>query len=210
MDKKMNIYLEGIERSGNVFFSHCLGMSLENNLISKRNHQLSFIENYDKPNPFVVPVRDALGSIVSSKIFWDYIFINNTDGKINKEHVDINFIIDKYKKYMTFLLNNPKFFIAPFHEFTKDHNSVIRILVKQYPDLRIIKYYTKEEMFKEISEKTKKTDIRHAELGNLPRANLEEKEKIKLLLLSDYKEQIKEVQDIIDLLYKRYYSYKDE
>jgi hypothetical protein len=109
---------------------------------------------------------------------------------------------------MTFLLHNEKFFIAPFHEFTKDHNGVIDVLVKQYPGLSIEKYYTKEQMIKEILEKDKGGGIEHPELGNLPRTHSLEKTKIEKILLSDYKEQIKEIQDIIDLLYERYYSYK--
>jgi hypothetical protein len=208
MDKKMNIYLEGIERSGNVFLSYCLGLSIENDLISTRNHELDSIKGYCGNEPFVVPVRDALDSVISSKVYRDYVVINKLYGAKDDEHADIGFIINRYKKYMTFLLHNEKFFIAPFHEFTKDHNGVIDVLVKKYPGLSIEKYYTKEEMIKEILEKDKGGGIEHPELGNLPRTHSLEKTKIKKILLSDYKEQIKEIQDIIDLLYERYYSYK--
>jgi hypothetical protein len=186
MDKEINIYLEGIERSGNVFLTYCLGMSFNNNLISTRNHEIDAIQNYFGSDPFVVPVRDALDSIISSKIYRDYVFTNDIYGNRNKDHTDINFIINRYKKYMTFLLHNEKFFIAPFHEFTKDHNKVIDVLVKQYPGLSIEKYYTKEEMIKEILEKDKGGGIEHPELGNLPRTHSLEKTKIEKTYMQSF------------------------
>jgi hypothetical protein len=209
MDKKINIYLEGIERSGNVFLTYCLGMSFNNDLISTRNHEIDAIQNYFGSDPFVVPVRDALDSIISSKIYRDYVFTNDIYGNRNKDHTDINFIINRYKEHMTTLLHNPKFFIAPFHEFIKDHNSVINVLIKQYPGLIIERYYTKEEMLEEIFKKHKGENVEHPELGNFPRVHSVERKRIERLFLSEYKQEIEEIQGIIDLLYERYYSCKN-
>jgi hypothetical protein len=209
MDKEINIYLEGIERSGNVFLSYCLGMSLKNDLISTRNHELDAIQDYSGPDPFIVPVRDVLESVISSKIYRDHVVSNNLYGTKDRRHADIEVIIKKYKQYMTFLLHNPKFFIAPFHEFTKNHNSVINVLIKQYPGLSIERYYTKEEMLEEIFKKHKEENSEHPELGNFPRVHSVERKRIESLVLSDYKQEIEEIQGIVDLLYKRYYSCKN-
>jgi hypothetical protein len=206
----MKIYLEGIERSGNVFLQYCLHESFFNQIVSTREHELNALKGYDKADPFVVPVRDALPSIVSSKIYRDYVFENNLYGNSTGADTDINFIISRYKEYMKYLLDNPRFFIAPFHEFTKDHNSLIYVLLKKYTGLNIKKYNTVEEIFETIHKNNKDVPMDHAELGNFLRRPSPKKEQVEEILLSNHKEEIKEIQHVIDLLYKRYDSYKVE
>ena len=173
----MEIYLEGKQRSGNVFLSYAITMTTGLDVISPRTHRLETLKNYNKPNPFVVPVRDALPSIASAKIFKDWV-LENGSFTLREKTQDPGYIIEQYKIFMQYLVDNPKFFIAPFHEFTKDHNKVISKLSKQYPFIQNVRNVTYEE----IAEEAYKHDpmFFNPETGNFPRPTpkKEEVEKI--------------------------------
>jgi hypothetical protein len=210
MEKQTKIYIEGIERSGNVFLNYCITHSINCEMISNRDHTLKSLKNYSGNDPFIVPVRDALPSMTSSKIYRDYVFKNSLYGNTDGIDSNIETIIGRYKEYMTFLLDHPKFFIAPFHEFTKDHNMFLDVLVSQYPHLPRYNNITKDELFKRIEawEKQANIDSKNPEIGNLPREASVEKEKIKEKLLLNHSHEIEQIQKTIDLLYERYYLYK--
>jgi hypothetical protein len=205
----VEIYLDGLERSGNQFLSYAIGDTFGCRVISQRNHKLSVLKSYKKDLPFIVPVRDALPSIISSKVYRDTLFLKYGDDLEGLQSID--FIIDRYKEYTQYLLDNPIFFIAPFHEFINDHNKVIEVILKTYPGLYIIE---KTLTTKEIIEKARKNsqeymnifDINNPELGGLPRQDSKEKQRITDIVHSDYLEKISVVQANIDKLYKRYYD----
>jgi hypothetical protein len=209
MTQEVKIYIEGLERSGNVFLNACLRFSFNCVIVSKRDHEINGIKDYSGNHPFIVPVRDALPSIVSSKIYRDYVFQNSLYGNLRGDDTEITTIIKRYKEYTTFLLNNPKFFIAPFHEFTKDHNGFLDVLMSQYPHLPRYGNMTKDELFKKIDTlEIIKENLGHPELGNLPREDSLEKEKIKEEILLHHSHEIEEIQKTIEILYARYYEYK--
>ena len=201
----MDIYLEGKQRSGNVFLSYAIAMTTGLDIISPRTHRLETLKNYNKPNPFVVPVRDALPSIASAKIFKDWV-LESGSFTLREKTQNPGYIIEQYNIYMQYLVDNPKFFIAPFHEFTKDHNKVISKLSKQYPFIQNVRNVTYEE----IAEASCKHDpmFFNPETGNLPRPN-PKKEEVEKMLLSEYLEEIEGIQLNIDKLYERYYSLPD-
>jgi hypothetical protein len=201
----MDIYLEGKQRSGNVFLSYAIAMTTGLDIISPRTHRLETLKNYNKPNPFVVPVRDALPSIASAKIFKDWV-LESGSFTLREKTQDPGYIIEQYNIYMQYLVDNPKFFIAPFHEFTKDHNKVISKLSKQYSFIQNVRNVTYEE----IAEASFKHDsmVFNPETGNLPRPN-PKKEEVEKMLLSEYLEEIEGIQLNIDKLYERYYSLPD-
>jgi hypothetical protein len=174
-------------------------------IISPRTHRLETLKNYNKPNPFVVPVRDALPSIASAKIFKDWV-LESGSFTLREKTQDPGYIIEQYNIYMQYLVDNPKFFIAPFHEFTKDHNKVISKLSKQYSFIQNVRNVTYEE----IAEASFKHDsmVFNPETGNLPRPN-PKKEEVEKMLLSEYLEEIEGIQLNIDKLYERYYSLPD-
>jgi len=67
----MKIYLDGLERSGNVFLSYAISLITGKQVIAVRDHMVKVLKDYDKEYPFVVPVRDALPCIASAKIYRD-------------------------------------------------------------------------------------------------------------------------------------------
>ena len=117
----MKLYLDGLERSGNVYLSYLLGFSLGLKIDSLRTHHLSTLIEYKGSEPFIVPVRDALPSLVSAKVYRDYVFNNKLYGDYTGSEAKIERILERYKEYTDYLLDNPQFFIAPFDAFTKDH-----------------------------------------------------------------------------------------
>jgi ABC-type antimicrobial peptide transport system permease subunit len=169
---------------------------------------LYFLLPYTYSEPFIVPVRDALDSIASAKVFRDYVFENKLFGDKSESEKNIDVIISRYKAYIEYLVEHPKFFIAPFHEFTKDHNLVVDKIIKFYPNVDLFKnknVLTKEEIFLKIKE-TAHDYAYHTELGNFPREDNDKKYQIKDLLTDQYKQDIQDIQDKIDILYQRYYD----
>jgi hypothetical protein len=217
----MAIYLDGLERSGNVYLSHAVSLITGIEVISSRRHTIEVLKNYDKEFPFIVPVRDAIDSISSAKIYRDHYSLEYSEMLANLKHVDLKKIhemtlelkhikmtselkniIERYKEYIQYLVDNPKFFIAPFYEFTEDVNKVIKKLSKQYPDIKIYKNVTFEEVKDYVS---RNKNVYHPEYGNLPRETPKQSE-IQELLKSEFLEEIQSIQANIEKLYKRYHE----
>ncbi len=196
----MKIYLDGLERSGNVFLSYAISMTTGIEVVAVRTHMLETLKEYKEDYPFVVPVRDALPSIASAKVYRDKVLNDNLYGVSENITQDLEYIISTYKKYIDFLLDSPKFFIAPFHEFTKDHEAVISKLSKMYPYITHIK----NVKYKDIEETSSKSNdkIFDPEIGNLPRSN-PKKEDVEKILKSEYLKEIEDIQAKIDRLYER-------
>jgi hypothetical protein len=200
--------MDGLERSGNVYLSHVLTVSFGTEVKSARTHLVKTLIEYKGSDPFIVPLRDQLDSITSSKLFADYIFNNNLFNNNNNNGTKIEIIIKRHERYVDYLIENPKFFIAPFHEFTKDHNTVIDKIIKFYPDCKSLKnrkIKTKEEILLNIQEKDFK-DSHHPELGNFPRTESQQKQVIRSLLLNKYSKEISRIQEKNNILYQRYYN----
>jgi len=202
----MQIYLDGLERSGNVYLSYVIGLSTGIKLNSLRTHSVETLKKYKGSDPFIVPVRDALDSITSAIIFRKYVFDNKMFGDLTGSEAKIERIIKRYKEYTDYLVDNEQFFIAPFHEFTKDHNLIIEKITKFYPewkDVNKIHKLSKEDIFLKIKEKQDEYYY-HPELGNFPRQESKEKYQIKNLLLEKYSDDIDYIQSNVNILYKRY------
>lgn len=212
----MIIYIDGLERSGNAFLSACIGETLKTRVSPKFTHLVSALEEKKDGSLFVVPVRDALPSIVSAKLYRDYQWKNNIPrqdnilGRTHERTGDPEELIERYTQYTEYLINNDNFFIAPFHEFTKDHNKVIEVMIKPFPKLSIHKRFDKEEMLnicnlRYTSFNPAINDLTKPYLGNYPREATKEREIIKNMFVSKYSEKIKYIQNNITQLYKRYY-----
>jgi hypothetical protein len=204
----MIIYLDGLERSGNVYLAYALGYCFGKEIRSTRSHSVETLKNHRISDPFIVPVRDAVDSIASAKVFRDYIFENQITEDAYKMNSELDKIISRYQEYIKYLVDNPQFFIAPFHEFIKDHNAVVDKIIKFYPDhefLKNKKITTKEEIFLQIESKIF-NNAYHPQLGNFPREDNEKKHQIKSLLLTKYNTEIESIQKKISILYQRYYD----
>jgi len=202
----MTIYIDGLERSGNVYLTNVLQYSFQHKIVTKRDHIVSTLKNYKGSDPFIVPVRDALDSIASAKVFRDYVFNNKLFNDTNPNENKIENIIKRYSEYMDYLVENPKFFIAPFNEFTNDHNMVVSKIISFFPEhefLKNKKRVSTEYIFSKVREDEYS---HHPELGNFPRQESEQKNEIKCLLFSQYGKEIQEIQDKINILYQRYYD----
>jgi hypothetical protein len=202
------INIDGLERSGNVYLGYVLGDSFGAEIKSVRTHELKTLINYKDSDPFIVPVRGALDSIASAKVFRDYVYDNKLYGDRNRDESSLETIVARYKKYIDYLLENPQFFIAPFHEFTKDHGPVIDKIVKFYPDVQFLRKKhpsTKKDIL--LSASLTKNAF-HKELGNFPREEVYKKYTIKDLLLAQHGHDIHYMQNKINSLYQRYDNYK--
>jgi hypothetical protein len=206
----MIVYLDGLERSGNVFLSYVVGESLDVELKSLRTHTVDVLRGYSDSNPFIVPVRDALPSITSAKIFRDYVHKNRLFNDNNDHESNIDTIILRYKEYIKYLVDSQQFFIAPFHCFTQDHNDTVDKIVRFYKDcdLKVINRYTKEEILSNLEkDKSEFGEYAfHPQLGNFPRETSQEKMNVDLMLRDRYSKDIDAIQSNIDILYSRYYS----
>jgi hypothetical protein len=213
MDKNIPIYLDGLERSGNMYLANVVRKSFEHDVISLRTHDLSTLMNYKESNPFIVPVRDAFESIASAKVYRNHTYSNNLFGDSQIHNSSITTIISRYNDYFDYLIKSPQFFIAPFHIFIKDHDQVIDKIIKFHEDrleLKISKRYTIEEIFTDINgENAVESYGKHAyslDLGNFPREKAKERDQVESTLLKKYKDDIKVIQDKVDILYQRYYD----
>jgi hypothetical protein len=214
MDRHRVIYLDGLERSGNVYLSTVIDKSMDDVQIKTvRTHDINTLKQYNRVNPFIVPVRDAFPSIVSSKVYRDYVHTNSIYNDIDSDNNNLDVIIPRYKEYVEYLIESPKFFIAPFHRFTEDHNETCKKIVKFHEDtskLVITKSLTKEQMLAEILSDQKQSDWGdvwfHKELGNFPRSQSESKAEVEGILADKYSKDIEEIQRGINILYQRYYD----
>ncbi len=206
----MIIYLDGLERSGNVYLTYALSSCFEINIESTRSHSIETLKNYKKFDAFIVPVRDAVDSIASAKVWVDYFSDNNMSNSNQQNTSNLETIIKRYKGYINYLVDNPQFFIAPFHKFIDDHNAVVDKIIKFYPDYEFLKnkkITTKEEIFLQIESKIKSNIYKnayHPQIGNFPREDNEKKHQIKSLLLTEYNKEIESIQEKIEILYQRY------
>lgn len=200
----MNIYIESLERSGSTFFAYAISLSTGIDVISSPDHKLYPLEVYDGVDPFIITLRDALPSITSSKIYRDYFYNNKLSNSYDIENTLLENIIARYKEYTEYLIENPKFFIAPFQEFTKDHNKVIEVIAWAYPTIENVKPVTYEEISVRASSIIE--TVYDPEIGNLPRENSELKNKISKIILENYSDDIEQIQANINKLYNRYYA----
>jgi hypothetical protein len=204
----MLIYTDGLERSGNVFISHAISLITGKEVKSVRSHNINTLQDYKEKYPFVVPVRDALPSIASAKIYRDKSFLdypermarhqgtNNPD-----EHsLQIENIIQRFLDYTQYLIDNPRFFVAPFDEFTKDATPVLQKLSNQYPRITILNNVTNQDIEDSCSLGE---NMFHTEAGNLPRPT-PKKAEMEEMLKSQFFIEIQAVQTNVDKLHKRY------
>jgi hypothetical protein len=196
----MKIYIDGLERSGNTFLAGAIGYTLGVEAIPLWSHRVETLKNRDKDYIFVVPLRDVLPSITSAKLYRDYCWKNGIQS--NERTGEPEELISRYSDYVKYLLTDESLFIAPFSEFTKDHNLVIRTLAKEN-GLKIVEKYTGEEIIKKIGENPK---LDNPYTGNFPREYAEEHSEVIDLFLSEYKNEIDSIQESINKLYQRYYN----
>jgi hypothetical protein len=111
-------------------------------------------------------------------------------------------VLQRYKDYTQYLLDNEDLFIAPFHEFTKDHNAVIKVISRTYK-YSVNQILTAEQIIEKIGEKP---ELANPYLSNFPRESAKEKEEVEQMFLNNYKEDIDAIQANIDKLYERYYE----
>jgi hypothetical protein len=203
----MYIYLDGLARSGNVFLSFALNSFFENQIISKRTHDISSLKKYIKGTCFIVPVRDALPSLVSNVIYMDHVISNEMFGgsKVSNNYLDN--LVSSNKAYLEYLVEHDNFFIAPFEEITKDHISVCRVVAAQYPELTPS---GKIESSKELIATAEKTNpyLYDPHIGNVPRDSNLDKSETEAILVSKYGKELEEMQKSIEILYDRYHSIK--
>ncbi len=206
----MLIYTDGLERSGNVFLSYAISLITGKEVKSIRSHNIETLMAYKEHYPFVVPVRDALPSIASAKIYRDKSFLDYPErmarhqgsDKIDDRSLQIENIIKKFLQYTQYLIDNPRFFIAPFDEFTQDATKTMRKLESQYPRITILNNVTNEDI-KDACALGE--NMFHTEAGNLPRPT-PKKAEMEEMLKYNFSTEIQAVQSNIDKLYKRYYD----
>jgi hypothetical protein len=200
----MKIYVDGLERSGNTFLAGAIGYTLGIEAVPLWSHRVETLKNRDKAHPFIVPLRDILPSIVSAKLYRDYCWANNI--QTNERTGDPKELINRYSDYVNYLLVDEGLFIAPFSDFTNDHNSVIGAIANEY-GLETVQEYTSEEIIKKIGENPK---LDNPYTGNFPREYAEERSEIISLFISEYKRDIDIMQESVDKLYLRYYDRKSK
>lgn len=209
----MTIYVDGLERSGNTYLCYAISLSTGVEVISSRQHNLYALKNHTGPELFIVPLRDAFPSMVSAKIYRDHVLLNSepiTEDNGNllsqEDLATTELIIQRYKEYIEYLVDNEQFIIAPFHEFIKDHNTLINILIKADPTITKIAKLTADQVMLYLKEENLISDDPYT--GHLPRQTVAEKESIQQLFMDKHASEIEEIQAKIDILYQRYEGYK--
>jgi len=215
MDKNVPIYLDGLERSGNVYLANVVRATFDHDVISLRTHRLETLVNYKKENPFIVPVRDAFDSIASSRVYRKHVYENNLFGDNSPINNSIDVIIWRYDKYFDFLIDSPKFFIAPFNSFIENHDELINKIIKFHENrlvLKVFKMVTTEDLFNDIHDPKLKSNYgEHSfspELGNFPRERSKDRAAVELELMEKYSDDIKRIQGKVDTLHQRYHDIK--
>jgi len=212
---EMTIYIDGFERSGNTYLTACVTSTLATEISPLFAHDVSCLKEKEKGSLFVVPVRDALPSIVSAKLFRDYKKQNNIR-EHDKRTGDPEELIQRYTEYTDYLTDNDDFFIAPFKEFTEDHNKVIDVMIKNFSEYSAVQRFTKQQMinicnayYSNIHSYTINKE-NSPYLNNFPRQEAKEKKDIEEMFKSEYSKEIGNIQSNIDELYKRYYREEAE
>lgn len=199
----MKIYIDGLERSGNTFLAGAIGCAFCIEAIPLWDHSLEGIKNRDKESAFIVPLRDALPSLVSGMMYKKYAtekgIVRNPDKGV---YQPIEAVIQRYKDYVDYLLENEDLFIAPFDEFTTNHHDVTDVIAKVY-NFEVCQRLSIPEIIDAIGQPE---EVDNAYMGNFPRRAAEEKDEARNFLLSNYKTEIDAIQANIDKLYERYYA----
>lgn len=200
----MTIYVDGFERSGNTFLGEAMGWTLETNVITLRSHKISNLQDKLPEDIFVVPVRDALPTLVSAKVYRDYLWDNNI--QVNERTGDPAELIERLTAYIDYLLTDEEVFIAPFNSIISDHNALIDVFVEKYSDFSVARRYNKDAVIEknQFTQEQKENPY----VGNFPRAEAsEEKAAAESIFLSTYATEIEEIQNKIEILYQRYENY---
>lgn len=200
----MNVYVDGLERSGNVFLAGAVSYTLGINVIAIRDHSINIFKNKDADSIFIVPLRDALPSIASGRVYKKYAFENNLNRSAKGIYDITPLVLKRYKEYTDYLLDNENLFIAPFHEFTKDHNAVIDVIGQTY-GLNPIYRLTEKEIIEKIKI-AEHPEVDNVYMSNFPRQQAPNRQKVEDLLLFYHKQELDEIQENINQLYKRYYD----
>jgi hypothetical protein len=199
----MKIYVDGLERSGNTFLAGAIGCAFGVNAIPLWDHSLDGIKNRDLESVFIVPLRDALPSLVSGMMYKKYAtekgIVRNPDKGV---YQPIDVVIQRYKDYVDYLLENEDLFIAPFHEFTENHHTVTNVIAKVY-GFEVTQALTVKEIIDAMGQPE---EVDNAYMGNFPRRAAAEKDEARNFLLSNYKDEIDAIQVKINNLYERYYA----
>lgn len=114
----------------------------------------------------------------------------------------IDVVIKRYKDYTDYLLDNKDLFIAPFHEFIKNHHAVTDVIAKTY-GFEVCQRLTAQEIMDAVGQSE---DFYNSYTGNFPRSVAPEKQQAEDMLLTNYKFEIDAIQENINKLYERYYE----
>ena len=200
----MTIYIDGFERSGNTFLGEAMGWTLETSVVTLRSHKISNLQDKLPEDIFVVPVRDALPTLISAKVYRDYLWANNL--QVNDRTGDPAELLERLTAYIDYLLTDEEVFIAPFDKFVSDHNAVIEVFVEKYPDYSVARRYTESAIIDKNEFTQEEKENPH--VGNFPRSSAsEEKSAAENIFLSTYATEIESIQNKINTLYQRYDNY---
>jgi hypothetical protein len=200
----MTIYIDGFERSGNTFLGEAMGWTLETSVVTLRSHKISNLQDKLPEDIFVVPVRDALPTLISAKVYRDYLWANNL--QVNERTGNPAELLERLTAYIDYLLTDEEVFIAPFDKFVSDHNAVIEVFVEKYPDYSVARRYTESAIIDKNEFTQEEKENPH--VGNFPRSSAsEEKSAAENIFLSTYATEIESIQNKINTLYQRYDNY---
>ena len=195
----MKVYIDGLPRSGNVFFAHCFFKAFGPIQQQSDYHKVDTLKNYKNIDGIkIIVLRDAMDSLVSCKV--------RNIRKEAEEGIEGNNnyegFVKRHEDYIELLLENDIFFIAPFKEFTVDPDAVMQKIKTAYPDLPNI--MSKIDI-NDIFETIRKGYPENSYDVHLP----EEKSALYVQAENHFKENYMEritvLQEKIDSLYERYY-----
>lgn len=163
---------------------------------------MKYVENKET-FPFVVPVRNAKEALISHYIHAKKLY------NVEKSATNIELQIRNIKDMWEFVLQNDKFFIAPFKEFTQDPRDFFDKLEKKYPELRRkinLHFYIDEiyESLRNYEVETIPKDV-YLEIGHYPREKSEfYDEAVFELNLDKYKKSLEHLNNLEKELVSRY------
>jgi hypothetical protein len=172
--------------------------------VTLRSHKISNLQDKLPEDIFVVPVRDALPTLISAKVYRDYLWANNL--QVNERTGNPAELLERLTAYIDYLLTDEEVFIAPFDKFVSDHNAVIEVFVEKYPDYSVARRYTESAIIDKNEFTQEEKENPH--VGNFPRSSAsEEKSAAENIFLSTYATEIESIQNKINTLYQRYDNY---
>ena len=134
------------------------------------NHQVFSHKKYvetDQTHPYIVPIRNPKDALISHYIHAKKLF----DDKERSNSIDIQ-ILDMTHLW-EFVLENDKFFIAPFESFTVDTQDFFVKLENKYPELKA--RANQDMSISDIYDDMKNAEIKYMpkdiylEVGHYPR-----------------------------------------